>query len=188
MCQNKKQDVKRLARALAAGHTSLREHASFTFEIVKVSRVLSHQLVRHRIASYAQQSQRTVAIQEPDWSVIPDTITGDHFAHYKNLLTEIQRFYNDMQADGIPLEDARYILPNGTHTSLIMTMNARELFFFFKLRCCRRAQWEIRELAYLILEQVRFIAPVIFKGAGAQCKECKETCAHYAIGGFDVNE
>jgi thymidylate synthase (FAD) len=159
--------VKMLGRM---GHTSTFEHVSFTFAIEGVSRVLTHQLVRHRIASYSQQSQRYV--KEHDFErIVPPSIARDPAvkARFDELCNAIQGFYNDMTEAGIPAEDARYILPNATETKIVVTMNARSLLHFFELRCCSRAQWEIRELANRMLEEVRQVAPVLFAKAGPTC-------------------
>lgn len=159
--------VKMLGRM---GHTSTFEHVSFTFAIEGVSRVLTHQLVRHRIASYSQQSQRYV--KEHDFErIVPPSIARDPAvkARFDELCNAIQGFYNDMTEAGIPAEDARYILPNATETKIVVTMNARSLLHFFELRCCSRAQWEIRELANCMLEEVRQVAPVLFAKAGPTC-------------------
>ena len=159
--------VKMLGRM---GHTSTFEHVSFTFAIEGVSRVLTHQLVRHRIASYSQQSQRYV--KEHDFErIVPPSIARDPAvkARFDELCNAIQGFYNDMTEAGIPAEDARYILPNAPETKIVVTMNARSLLHFFELRCCSRAQWEIRELANRMLEEVRQVAPVLFAKAGPTC-------------------
>ena len=165
--------VKMLGRM---GHTSTFEHVSFTFAIEGVSRVLTHQLVRHRIASYSQQSQRYV--KEHDFErIVPPSIARDPAvkARFDELCNAIQGFYNDMTEAGIPAEDARYILPNATETKIVVTMNARSLLHFFELRCCSRAQWEIRELANRMLEEVRQVAPVLFAKAGPTC-ETQRVC------------
>ncbi len=148
-----------------SGHHSVIEHASFTFAVQGVSRSLTHQLVRHRIASYSQQSQRYVDMGEFE-PVVPDTI-GDSDL-YDEFMERVKKVYSELKEE-VPVEDARYVLPNATKTNIIITMNARELWHFFSLRCCRRAQWEIRDMANRMLELARDIAPVIFNGAGAPC-------------------
>ncbi|HHV36124.1 MAG TPA: FAD-dependent thymidylate synthase [Syntrophomonadaceae bacterium] len=160
-----------------SGHLSVFEHASFTFAIEGVSRSLSHQLVRHRLASYSQKSQRYV--NEAGFTyVTPGSISKDEelSANYNMLMDNIGRCYKWLIDSGVPQEDARYILPNACTTQLVMTMNARELLHFFRLRCCNRAQWEIRELANKMLELCRKVAPVLFEKAGAPCEygECPE--------------
>jgi len=167
-----------LAKLWNYGHYSPFEHASFTFALTGVSRALSHQLVRHRIASYAQRSQRY--INEADFPVVvPPTVQRDPRAEaeFANVIRQIREGYKRLVALGIPKEDARYLLPNACATQLIMTMNARSLFNFFALRCCRRAQWEIRELAWEIRRQVLMVAPLIFAQTGPACLvkgECPE--------------
>jgi len=156
------------------GHTSVVEHTSFTFAISDVSRSLTHQLVRHRIASYAQQSQRYVNLNDPHY-VIPPTIEKDTQMKkaYEKTMILIWDQYNKLLTLGIPAEDSRYVLPNATCTNIIVTMNARSLLNFFELRCCLHAQWEIRRLAQKMLQEVKKIAPYIFKNAGPPCKTKK---------------
>ncbi|MGM0405504.1 MAG: FAD-dependent thymidylate synthase [Thermoplasmatota archaeon] len=152
-----------------SGHYSVIEHASFTFAVHDVSRALTHQLVRHRLASYSQQSQRYVDIENFD-PVVPGSISEDDKAAeiYSNFMEEVKDTYEELK-ELVPLEDARYVLPNAAKSNIIVTMNARELWHFFSLRCCRRAQWEIRELADRMLELVEEKAPLIFEEAGAPC-------------------
>ena len=181
-----------LKGALKSGHESVVEHASFTFAISGVSRALTHQLVRHRIASFSQQSQRYVNMNGFEY-VIPDSIKNheitwdeegktDVARWYTNVMEGLSGFYATLIEAGIPEEDARYILPNACCTNIIVTMNARELRHFFRLRCCERAQWEIREMANLMLDQVKKVAPIIFADAGAscvatgRCPEGKKSC------------
>ena len=152
------------------GHLSTLEHVTFTFAIEGVSRVLTHQLVRHRIASYSQQSQRYV--KEHDFeTIVPASIASkpEAKAKFDKLMTEIQAMYDEFIALDIPAEDARYILPNATETKIVCTFNARSLLNFFSLRCCTRAQWEIRALANEMLRQCQAVAPVIFENAGPTC-------------------
>jgi len=160
-----------LKHVMKLGHTSVIEHTSFTFAISDVSRSLTHQLVRHRIASYAQQSQRYVNLTEPKY-VTPPKIAKDNKMKiaYKLTMEKIWMQYNKLLDLGIPAEDARYVLPNATCTNIIVTMNARSLLNFFELRCCLHAQWEIRALANKMLKEVKKVAPTIFKNAGLTCK------------------
>lgn len=164
--------VQSLVKKLASmGHMSTFEHVSFTFAVEGISRVCSHQLVRHRIASYSQQSQRYV--KEHDFEMImPPSIANNSDARVRfiALCREIQETYNDWVDEGILAEDARYILPNATETKVVITMNARSLLHFFELRCCNRAQWEIRAMANLMLQEVRKVAPIIFMNAGPTCE------------------
>jgi len=166
-----------------SGHLSTTEHAYFTFAIEGISRVLSHQLVRHRIASFNQQSQRYVKFKGNYEYITPDSIKQNEkiSEKYKNFIADIHKFYEEMLNEGIEAEDARYILPNSSETKMIVTMNARELLHFFTVRCCNRAQKEIRELAITMLKNVKKVAPVIFENAGPNClripcPEGKFTC------------
>ena len=169
------------------GHASTIEHVSFTFGVEGVSRVLTHQLVRHRIASYDQQSQRYVAAHGFQY-ITPPTIAenAEAKAKYDALIADIRKTYDELTALGIPKEDARYVLANATETKILVTMNARSLLHFFNLRCCYRAQWEIRDLAYKMLAEVKKVAPTLFHNAGASCVNtgrCPEgdmTCGRFA--------
>lgn len=162
-----------LEKILSLGHHSVLEHASFTFGIEGISRVTTHQLVRHRIASFSQQSQRYVSHKEIFDVVLPPSIASDPelSGKFSALIGEIHHLYGEMVEKGIPAEDARYILPNAAETKILVTMNARELFHFFRLRCCERAQWEIRAMAVEMLKLVKAVAPVIFEKAGPSCLE-----------------
>lgn len=175
-----------LEYVMKLGHTSVVEHTCFTFAISDVSRSLTHQLVRHRIASYAQQSQRYVNLEEPNY-VVPPTIEKDKKLKkaYEETMDVIWKQYNKLLEMNIPAEDSRYMLPNATCTNIIVTMNARSLLNFFELRCCLHAQWEIRKLANKMLQEVKKVAPTIFKNAGPPCKtrhvcpENKKDCPLY---------
>ena len=157
-------------KLVSMGHVSTLEHVTFTFAIEGVSRVLTHQLVRHRIASYSQQSQRYVK-EHAFETIVPPSIAKNPEAKAKfdALMAEIQDLYNEFTEAGVLAEDARYILPNATETKIVCTFNARSLLNFFSLRCCTRAQWEIRALANEMLRQVKEVAPVIFENAGPTC-------------------
>jgi thymidylate synthase (FAD) len=181
------------------GHESPIEHVTFTFAIEGISRACSHQLVRHRIASYSQKSQRYVDETQFDY-VIPDSIRNCPAAlqAYEYLMASIQVDYESIRgcliedfinqgmdqkaAEKKANEDARMVLPNACQTSIIVTMNVRSLFNFFKLRCCNRAQWEIRELAIEMYKLCENVAPDIFRHAGpscavtGKCSEGKMTC------------
>lgn len=160
-----------LDKIMSLGHQSVLEHASFTFGIEGISRVTSHQLVRHRVASYSQQSQRYVSHKERFAAVIPPSIgeRPDVLARFEAQLQALHQAYAEMVEAGIPAEDARYILPNATETKIMVTMNARELLHFFAVRCCERAQWEIRAMSLEMLKLVKGIAPTIFRDAGPGC-------------------
>lgn len=159
-----------LSRIVGMGHHSVIEHAVFTFSVEGVSRALTHQLVRHRVASFSQQSQRYVSMKSPTY-VTPHTVEADDEARriFDETMSAIWDAYSRLEGMGIPAEDARYLLPNGCTTNITITMNARELLHFFSLRCCNRAQWEIRELADRMLELCTEVSPVIFKDAGPPC-------------------
>jgi thymidylate synthase (FAD) len=162
-----------LEKILSLGHHSVLEHASFTFGIEGISRVTTHQLVRHRIASFSQQSQRYVSHKDKFDVIVPPTIAANKelSERFAALIDEIHLLYGEMVDNGIPAEDARYVLPNAAETKILVTMNARELFHFFRLRCCERAQWEIRAMAVAMLKLVKDVAPVIFENAGPSCLE-----------------
>lgn len=159
-----------LAKIVDMEHLSTFEHVSFTFAIEGVSRVLTHQLVRHRIASYSQQSQRYVSEHEFEY-IVPPSINANPLAQekFEQLMSSIRSTYDELVALGINKEDARYCLANATETKIVVTMNARTLLHFFQLRCCVRAQWEIRNLANAMLVEVKKAAPLLFKKAGPTC-------------------
>ena len=154
------------------GHSSPLEHASFTFAIEGVSRALSHQLVRHRIGvSFSQKSQRYVKEKQFEYIVPPSIVKKELLKEkYEAQMAQIQSLYNEFLQAGLPAEDARYLLPNAAETKLVVTMNARSLHHFFRLRCCNRAQWEIRAMAKQMLVEVRKVAPTLFAKAGPSCE------------------
>lgn len=155
--------LKLLQGIVKAGHGSVLEHCCFTFSIEGISRACSHQLVRHRIASYSQQSQRYVKGDKFGY-VIPPEIekSGGLKKAFEDHMKNTMVLYNALVLSGIKKEDARYLLPNATTTNIVVTMNARELLHFIELRTSPRAQWEIREMANKMLEQAKEVAPVIF--------------------------
>ena len=172
-----------LKTIITSGHLSALEHASYTFAIDGVSRALTHQLVRHRLASYNQQSQRYVRYDAEPVFVEPPSVAADPAAHELFVTATSAAFeaYGALLKAGVPAEDARYLLPNAMETKIVVTMNVRELLHFFELRCCKRAQWEIRDLALRMLELAEPTAPYIFLDAGAGCRrgpcpEGKMTC------------
>ena len=176
--------LKALRGALESGHESVAEHAGFTFRIEDVSRVLLAQLTRHRLASFSVQSQRYCGI--PYNAVVPESVTNapNHvFRRFVSAVESSHKAYDWLIENGIPAEDARMVAPEGEMTEFVMTMNARELRHFFSLRCCNRAQWEIRELAWRMLKEVYVVAPELFKDAGpgclrGPCPEGKRGCGH----------
>ena len=203
------------------GHESPLEHASFTFAIEGVSRSLTHQLVRHRIASYSQQSQRYVKLEQFKYIIPPaiknnpeakkifietmerdqkaydelvdllmqDILTDKHASDFGSCIKEIlkenpneapkmskvlnlyaKKFPKDYsKAEKQAIEDARYVFPNACETKIVVTMNTRSLLHFFNVRCCNRAQWEIREMATEMLKECKKVAPALFKNAGPDC-------------------
>ena len=188
-------EVARFVAMLAdMGHASPMEHISFTFAIEGVSRVLTHQLVRHRLASYSQQSQRYVRLDQFEY-IIPKAIEKDEAAKarfiesmeaahkaYEDLTEQLKAVYvKELEESGMDekkaasaaekraIEDARYVLPNACETKIVVTMNARSLMHFFTVRLCERAQWEIRDMALAMLKEVLAVAPEVFKQAGPAC-------------------
>lgn len=156
--------------AIKSGHDSILEHVSFTFKLSDISRACTHQLVRHRMASYAQCSQRYVNAENAS-TKIPEKIRTlpDLYQEAQQLSEQCHAFYKKCIDNGIPKEDARYFLPEGTFTSIVCTMNCRELIHFFNLRCCYRAQWEIRNVAWGMLKMCRKVMPYVFNEVGPQC-------------------
>lgn len=184
------------------GHESPIEHVYFTFGVEGVSRVLTHQLVRHRIGcSYSQQSQRYVKLDQFEY-IIPPQIKNIEKARelFIKAMEEDQKYYDSIVdilyadnfenltkagvseksarqiAEKLSIEDARYVFPNACETKIVFTMSARALLHFFRLRACERAQWEIRELSFEMIKKVKEVAPIIFKHAGPGCLsgECPE--------------
>lgn len=188
------------------GHESPLEHVSFTFAVEGISRACSHQIVRHRIASYSQQSQRYVKLNQFEY-IIPqeineieeareifiDAMKKDQETYDKLVDILFEKHYNNLikygknekeakrDAEKKAIEDARYVFPNACETKMVFTMNTRSLYNFLDHRCCERAQWEIRELATEMLRQLKQVAPILFKNSGPNCvkgpcPEGKMTC------------
>ena len=230
------EEIARYVNMLASiGHESPLEHVSFTFAIEGISRACTHQIVRHRIASYSQQSQRYVKLEQFEYIIPPaieknpeakrifietmerdqkaydelvdllleDILIDKHAADYGSCIKEIlkenpdvvpdrskvldlyaEKFFEDYRkAEKQAIEDARYVFPNACETKIVITMNARSLLHFFNVRCCNRAQWEIREMATEMLRECKKIAPALFKKAGpdcvyGKCGEGKMSCKH----------
>ncbi len=174
-----------LSTIMSSGHFSTLEHASYTFAIDGVSRALTHQLVRHRIASFNQQSQRYVKFTGDISVVKPGSVSGNAEAEavFDEAIAAAVGAYHKLLDAGVPAEDARYLLPHAAESKIVVTMNVRELLHFFSLRCCNRAQWEIREMSRRMLELARPTAPFIFMDAGpscvrGKCVEGKMTCGN----------
>lgn len=153
---------------IKSGHESVLEHASATFQISGVSRALTHQLARHRLASYSQQSQRYVKEDQFEY-VIPPSVEdliekkgGDFVAVYKNHMRQIQEMYNYWKKEGLKNEDARFLLPNACCTEIIMTANMREWRHIVNIRCDKNAQWEIRNMCLEILKILYLKTPNVF--------------------------
>jgi thymidylate synthase (FAD) len=152
-----------LEARIREGHESIVEHAAVTFEIDGISRACSHQLVRHRIASYSQESQRYVDMSAPEFVVPPSVAENpEAMAVWEEFMGQVADTYHRLRALGARKEDARFVLPNATATRIIVTMNFRSLRHFFSVRCDRAAQWEIRLLALEMLRQVYLLAPSVF--------------------------
>lgn len=183
-----------LNRLMSLGHESPLEHVTFTFAVEGISRACSHQLVRHRIASYSQQSQRYVKLNQFEYIIPPhineidearelfiDKMKKDQEAYDKLVEMLFKKHYNKFieigknekaakrKAEKWAIEDARYVFPNACETKIVFTMNVRSLYNFFNHRCCIRAQWEIRELATKMLRQLKEITPTLFKDMGPSC-------------------
>lgn len=188
------------------GHESPIEHVTFTFAVEGVSRTLTHQLVRHRMASFSQQSQRYVKLDQFNYVVPPaieenkrakeifiETMKKDQENYGKIVDILFKDKFEEFKGEGLDensakskaekmsIEDARYLFPNACETKIVFTMNARSLLNFFKNRSCNRAQWEIRELSIEMYKLVKSVAPTLFKYAGPgclydNCPEGKMTC------------
>jgi thymidylate synthase (FAD) len=153
-----------LQARIREGHESIIEHASLTYEISGISRACSHQLVRHRIASYSQESQRYVDLSDPELVVPPSVAQSPEAMRiWDDLTGRMREAYQDLRELGIRKEDARFLLPNATATRIVVTMNFRELRHFFRIRCERTAQWEIRALAKEMLKLAYPVAPSVFQ-------------------------
>ena len=188
-----------LEKLLSMNHFSPFEHVTFTFAIEGVSRALLAQITRHRIASFSVQSQRYVNVSAPHAKhyddrfdafqlesdarfeyIVPETIAAlgeEAVARYRQQMLMMDEWYRGwLDALGEEKkEDARFVLPNACSTRLLVTMNTRELLHFFSLRCCNRAQWEIRSVAWAMLRRARETAPTLFASAGPDC--VRGTCA-----------
>jgi len=168
---SKEQSVRLIKQIIGSGHTSTIEHATFTFAIEGVSRALTHQLVRHRIASYSQQSQRYVKAKQLNY-IIPPSVKRNKEATkiFVNAINLAADSYQSLLDIGIAAEDARFLMPNAAETKIVVTMNARALANFLKERMCTRAQWEIRQLANEMYKIVYKVAPEIFEHVGPTCE------------------
>ncbi|MFC1802440.1 FAD-dependent thymidylate synthase [Thermoproteota archaeon] len=156
-------------------------HLNYTFAIEKISRACSHQLVRHRIASFSQQSQRYITVKRLNEKVVVPPSIRDNM-DFEKIVDQASQAYQKLVEQGAPREDARFVLPNATETSLLMTMEGKSLMHFLGLRTCNRAQWEVHRLADMMLMQLREVEPTIFNNAGpycfqlGYCPEGRHTC------------
>lgn len=186
---------------LDTGHLTVVEHVAFTFGVEGVSRTLLAQITRHRIASFSVQSQRYVSKGKGFDYIIPPAIEAlgeDAVAEYARQMDTMHEWYAGWQerlgGKGEKVnQDARFVLPGACETRMIFTMNARELMHFFALRCCERAQWEIRALADAMYAQVYKVAPVLFENAGpgcvsGVCPEGKRSCGQKAAVRIKMDE
>lgn len=171
----KKDVTKFIQKLVDMNHLSPIEHASFTFGVEGVSRSLLAQLTRHRIASFSVKSQRYVKVKEFNYVIPPkiEALGEEAKAEYCRQMETMASWYQGwterLEAGEQGNEDARFVLPNAAETKLVLTMNARELMHFFSVRCCNRAQWEIREMAWQMLKLCRQVAPALFSNAGPAC-------------------
>jgi thymidylate synthase (FAD) len=148
----------------------LLSHLSYTFTLEDLSRACSHQIVRHRTASFSQQSQRYIQVKRLQENVVtPSSISDKAPKAFETFVSKASETYTELVEAGVPKEDARFVLPNATETCLIMTMDGRSLIHFFGLRLCNRAQWEIRTLAEEMLNRVKEVEPELFSNVGPYC-------------------
>lgn len=156
---------------ISSGHFSVIEHITFTFAIDGVSRVLTHQLVRHRVGiAFSQQSQRYATVQNAPY-VIPRTIAArdDLAASFREIGEAARDLYDRMLREGVPNEDARFILPQAIATRLVMTVNLRELIHMYRLDACLRSQWEMRYLMNALKREVRRVSPRLASELQIKC-------------------
>lgn len=178
MCRATGPTPKGLEVAIKSGHESVLEHVSFTFRIRDVSRAFLAQITRHRLASFSVESQRYCKYTDVVRMTMPPSMEANAEAQeiYRQTILDAANAYRSLLDLGIVAEDARFVLPEATVTNMVVTMNARELRHFFSLRCCNRAQWEIRAVADEMLALCKQTAPELFNDAGAPCVrgECHE--------------
>ena len=168
---------KGMLSAINSGHDSIIEHLPLTFLIEDISRACSHQLVRHRIASYSQMSQRYAKVDtNEEWYIEPESIvtySRNIIDKYRDLMDNIAEFYQEMISKNIPNEDARMILPNACFTSIMVSMNARSFSEAATLRTCNRAQWEIRQMFKLMRDSIKDVYPHVWEKCFPNCtKKC----------------
>lgn len=165
---------KLLKKVLASGHHSILEHVNITFAIDGISRACSHQLVRHRLCTYSQKSQRYTTLEDGVFEYItpPSIITDPVLSkEYDDLMKQIGQFYDKALQAGVKGEDARYALPNAAYTNITVTTNLRNLIHVLGLRCCTRAQWEIRAVFKELAKQLKKEFPYMSEYLGANCEQ-----------------
>lgn len=180
VCTNREPSWAALCSAVDQGHESVLEHVSFTFLVEGVSRVLLAQLTRHRLASFSVQSQRHVSYREGFEYVIPESIEElgeEDVKHFRTQMEQMHRWYCEWcdRLGERKREDARFVLPEATETKILMTVNGRELRHILYLRECEHAQWEIRRMASAMHNAAKTVAPLVLRGAGPDCRNCRET-------------
>ncbi len=152
-----------IRKCIKNGHHSILEHASASFRIQGASRAFTHQLVRHRVASFSQQSQRYVNESEFNYVIPPDILENDEAARvYREFIEQSRRAYNSLREAGIKKEDARFVLPNALESQIVFSANFRELRHVFSLRLERFAQWEIRRVSVQMLKLLQEEVPSVF--------------------------
>jgi len=168
----KEEDIERIIKTvIIKNHLSVLEHANFTFSISGVSRVLTHQLVRHRIASYSQLSQQRTDSSEIEFTTPPEIQNNTVLAReYQETVKSCRELYKRLVRSGISRGSARYVLPSSFNTKIMTTMNARSLFNLFAQRECHIEEWEFREVARLMHNELMKVTPMIFKYAGPPCQ------------------
>lgn len=167
------QKIKLISKVLDSGHFSIAEHVSITFSVDGISRACSHQLVRHRLCTYSQKSQRYCSYEGKMFEYItPKTIKESKYkAEYDQLMENIQNIYDKLVEVGIKPEDARYILPNAACTNIVVTTNLRNIIHVMGLRCCSRAQWEVRQMFKQLAEKLKAQLPFMSKYFGPNCQQ-----------------
>ncbi|MBQ2644106.1 FAD-dependent thymidylate synthase [bacterium] len=194
-CQNAQDENKALSlinKVISSGHYSTIEHIQISFAISGISRACSHQLVRHRLMSFSQKSQRYVREKEQFDYVVPNTIkkNSELYLKYQNFMKQTTELYLEMTEKGIPAEDARFILPNATSTSMVASLNLREMIHLANLRLCSRAQAEIRTLVKLMCDELILQEPWLKNYLVPKCEKlgfCDEdkSCGRMAKRGLD---
>lgn len=172
--KDREQKITLLKKVLASGHHSILEHVNITFTIDGISRACSHQLVRHRLCTYSQQSQRYTTLEDGSFEYItPPAVFSkpELFSEYQKLMCTIGEFYDKALKAGVRAEDARYVLPNAAATNVTVTTNLRNLIHILGLRCCTRAQWEIRAAYSELYFKLRTVFPWMENYLGANCEQ-----------------